>query len=543
MTRFLTIWELLEHAAAQDLPLQIHGEPQAGWPRIRRLAEAVAAQLMDGGCLPGDRVIVSAHTSETFLVGFFGAIGAGALAVPTAPDVGRRTLVQIPERLDQLDKHLQPWGWFGFANPPDDGRRWLAQPEETDAVVTLRTSGPDETAFLQLTSGTTTGSRATLVGHRQAIANMETAARGISLTAADHVATWLPLYHDYGLIGGVLMSMRHSARLLLHSPAAVMADPTAWLADLAADRTSVVHSASFLLGHLLRRVDRTRLAELDLSPIRMFIHGGERLDAASFRQVQALLTEACSLPAHSIVGGYGLAEAAFCVSTGLAGQPRPIDVVAADPFEAEGLARPDPDGTYRFVSVGPVLDAIAVRIMHGDGRILPERSMGEIQLHGDSITAGYWQDDESTTAAFQDGWLKTGDLGYLADGHLYVTGRIKEIIIQAGRNYVPQDIEAVIEAVPGVRRGGSVALGVYDHELTTETLIVLAEVGGDDRSPEIAAHIQKAVLSQFGISARRIILLKPGAIPKTTSGKRQRTLCRQWVLHDRLPGHLLAEPG
>jgi acyl-CoA synthetase (AMP-forming)/AMP-acid ligase II len=540
VTTFVTLWDLLTHAADQDLPLRIHGEPAANWPEIRRRAMALAAHLIDGGCAAGDRIILNAHTGSAFLIGFFGSIGAGALPVPTAPEVGRRSLVQVPERLDRLDQHLQPWGWFGFPSPPDDGRRWLAVPDPTDGPVTLRTGDAGDTAYLQLTSGTTTGSRATMVSHRQALANMATAARGIALTAADRVETWLPLYHDYGLVGGVLMTMYHSASLLLHPPAAVVIDPTAWLADIAAERISVIHSASFLLGHLLRRVNPAKLAEIDLQHLRMFIHGGERLDATSFRQVQALLTETSGLPAHSVVGGYGLAEATFCVSTGRPDQPRTIDVVAADPFETAGQATPDPLGSYRFVSVGPPLDAIEARIVRLDGAMATERQVGEIQLRGDSITAGYWRDEAGTAGTFQDGWLKTGDLGYLADGELYVTGRIKEIIIQAGRNYLPQDIEEVVEAIAGVRKGGSVALGVYDHEVTTETLVLLAEVADDAAGPELEARIQQAVMTQFGISARRIVLLKPGTIPKTTSGKRQRTLCRQWVLNDRLPEGLLA---
>jgi acyl-CoA synthetase (AMP-forming)/AMP-acid ligase II len=535
MASFRTLWDLLDHAANLDLPLRIQGEPEASWQTIRRGAMAVAASLIQGDCPEGARVILNAHTSSTFLTGFFGCIGAGVLAVPVAPEVGRRRLVDVPERLNGLQAHVQPWGWFGFADPPADGRRWLAIPALADAPVALRVGAPDDTAYLQLTSGTTTGSRATLVGHRQALADMAASIRACEFCADDRVATWLPLYHDYGLIGGVMMTMYHGSSLLLHPPARVVADPAGWLADLAQERISVVHSASFLLGHLLRRVTPAQLAGIDLRPLRMFIHGGERLEATSFRQVQALLSEHSGLPAHSVVGGYGLAEAGFCVSTGRAGQPRPIDTVAADPFETQGLAQSDPGGTYRFVSVGPPLDAFAARIVRSDGALAPERQVGEIQLRGEAVTAGYWQDPDGTTDLFQDGWLKTGDLGYQADGHLYVTGRIKEIIIQAGRNYLPQDIEEVVEAVPGVRRGGSVALGVYDPELTTEALVVLAEVQDEAPVQELQGRIQQAVLGQFGLTAWQILLIKPGAIPKTTSGKRQRTLCRQWVVNDRLP--------
>jgi acyl-CoA synthetase (AMP-forming)/AMP-acid ligase II len=532
---FRTLGDLLDHAADLDLPLHIQGEPEVSWQTIRQGAWAVAAHLIEAGCPEGARVILSAQTSSAFLSGFFGCIAAGVLPVPVAPEVGRRRLIDIPERLDGLQAHLQPWGWFGFAAPPADGRRWLPVPAGLDAPAALRGGAPDGIAYLQLTSGTTTGSRATMVGHRQALANMATTARAIALTPDDRLATWLPLYHDYGLVGGVLTTIYCGTPLMLHPPALVVADPAGWLEDIARERITLIHSGSFLLGHLLRRVPASRLEGLDLSHLRMFVHGGERLDATAFRKVQALLSEYCGLPPNSVVGGYGLAETTFCVSTGRPGQPRPIDVIAAEPFETEGRVVPDPSGTYRFVSVGPVLDAIEVRIIGPQGQAVPERQVGEIELRGESITAGYWQDPEGTAAIFDDGWLKTGDLGYLADGHLYVTGRIKEIIIQAGRNYLPQDIEAVVEDVPGVRKGATVALGVYDPDLMTESLVLLVEVDAQHVPADLTAHIHAAVQGQFGLIPRRIILLQAGSIPKTTSGKRQRTLCRQWVINDRLP--------
>lgn len=534
MAGFTTLWDLLDHAADQDLPLTIAGAAPCRWSDIREAARGLAGHLVDSGCPAGGRVIVAAQTSAAFFIGFFGSIAAGALPVPCAPTVGRRPLTAIPDRMAGLDRHLEPWGWFGFEAPPDDGRRWLDLTHAQATPGNLRLSRTEDTAYLQLTSGTTTGSRATLVGHGQALANMATTARGIALTAADHVATWLPLYHDYGLVGGVFTTLFSGAAVTLHPPASVVADPGSWLEDVARGGVTLIHSGSFLLGYLLRRVPPERLATIDLSRLRLFVHGGERLDAGAFRQVQDLLSRLCGLPEHSVVGGYGLAEATFCASTGRPGQPRPIDVIAAEPFETAGQAVPDADGPYRFVSVGPVLDAIAVRIVAGD-RVVPERVVGEIQLRGDSITAGYWQDPEATAALFQDGWLRTGDLGYLADGHLYVTGRIKEIIIQAGRNYMPQDIEDVVEAVPGVRKAGSVALGVYDPDLLTESLALLVEVDEAAVSTRLQAQIHAAVQDQFGLTARRILLLRPGSIPKTTSGKRQRTLCRQWVQDDRLP--------
>jgi acyl-CoA synthetase (AMP-forming)/AMP-acid ligase II len=539
LASFQTLWDLLDHAADRQIPLRIHGEPDASWEGIRRKARGLASQLIAAGCPVGARIIVSAQTRSDFFIGFFGSIAAGALAVPCAPDIGRRPLTQIPERLDRLDEHLSPWGWFGFAESPDDARRWLTMPTPIQEPIAMRLGRPEETAYLQLTSGTTTGSRATMVSHRQALANMATTARGIAITPDDRVATWLPLYHDYGLVGGVLTTIHSGTPVMLHPPAQVVADPAGWLEDVARERITLIHSGSFMLGYLLRRVDPARLERLDLSHLRMFVHGGERLDAAAFRQVQAILSEKAGLPPNSVVGGYGLAESTFCASTGRPGQPRPIDVVAADPFETEGRVVPDPHGTYRFVSVGPVLDAIEARIVGSDGHVVSERRIGEIQLRGESITAGYWQDPEGTAALFQDGWLKTGDLGYLADDHLYVTGRIKEIIIQAGRNYLPQDIEEVVEAVPGVRKAGSVALGVYDHDLMTESLVLLVEVDAQNLPTDISARIHAAVLGQFGLTARRIILLQAGSIPKTTSGKRQRTLCRQWVLNDRIPPSLI----
>jgi acyl-CoA synthetase (AMP-forming)/AMP-acid ligase II len=397
---------------------------------------------------------------------------------------------------------------------------------------------PDDLALVQFSSGSTGDPRGVMLSHRNLLANVAAVLAVLQPDETDVNCSWLPLYHDMGLIGGLFMPLHCGRPVVLLSPQGFLLDPKRWLWAIHHHRATISTAPNFAYQLIAGRVDERELAGLDLSCWRLALCGAEPV------MPETLAAFARKLAPHGfreegLLPVYGLAEVALGALFPVPGQPFRRDGVDPAALEAHGRAEP---GGRVLSSVGRPLPGFDVRIADGEGRPLPERHVGEIQLQGPSVMLGYLDDPAATARVLVDGWLRTGDLGYMAEGELFVVGRSKDLILKGGRNYAPQDLEKAAERVEGIRRGCVAAFGVPDPTTGTEAVVVVAET----REPAsahaaLAGAIKDMVHAAVGLRPDHVTLLPPGAVPKTSSGKLQRSRARErW-----LAGNLAApqEPG
>jgi fatty-acyl-CoA synthase len=343
------------------------------------------------------------------------------------------------------------------------------------------------------------------------------------------MVSWLPLYHDMGLIGLLTTPMSIGAEVVLGSPHEFISRPSNWPAWLSEFRGTVTGGPNF--GFVLAARAMGRMDGLDLSSVRAEVNGAEPIDLDSMERYNRA-GRPFGLSPGAMMPVFGLAEATLAVSFPAPGRGPVADVVDGGALEREGTAAPvapDAPGARRLPLLGRPLPHVSVRVTDpGTGDQRPERMVGEIEIAGPSVTPGYYRQPEATAAAMHDGWLRTGDLGYLAGGELVVTGRLKDLIIVGGRNVYPQDVEWAVAQVDGVRAGNVVAFGITDGR-GHERIVVMAEARATDR-PALRRAVADRVQSAVGLPPADVVLLEPGELPKTSSGKLQRRLSRSRYL-------------
>jgi acyl-CoA synthetase (AMP-forming)/AMP-acid ligase II len=350
------------------------------------------------------------------------------------------------------------------------------------------------------------------------------------------VVSWLPLYHDMGLIGGLLAPIAHGAACWLLSPLEFMLRPASWMLAVSEARGTLTVAPNFAYGLVARKVTDDDLKGLDLSTLRAAINGAEPVDPRIADEFCKRLLP-CGFKRTSYFPVYGLAESTLSVAFPPLGRGLKIDNVLREKL-AEGHAVPAPPGpgTLPLVSVGTAIDGHEITIVGPDHVALPERRLGQIWVRGPSVSPWYFEQHQPVPERRTS--LRTGDVGYLADGELYVVDRLKDLVIVAGRSYSPSDIERVAEAVDGVRSGRSVAFGIPDHELGTESLVVVAEV--QPRTPgelqNLVDQVRTEVTEQIGLTPVDVRLLKPGSLSRTSSGKLMRRDARDRYLSGELAG-------
>ena len=388
---------------------------------------------------------------------------------------------------------------------------------------------PGDSAFVQFTSGTTRLPRGVAVSHGALAANIRATLVAMPLTEADVSVSWLPPYHDMGLVGHVFTPVACGAYQVLMPATHFLVRPLRWLkllTELGATQTTAPNSGYSMCVH---RVPREARAGLDLSTIRWALSGAEMVldeTVTAFCEAYAPL----GFAPQALVPVYGLAEATLCATFGPPGGPR-FDWVNRHRLASSDEAVPERAGAadaQAFACVGRPLDGHELRLVDGRGEPCRERQVGEIWLRGPSLMSGYFNNPFGTREVVRDGWLRTGDLGYLAGGLLHVTGRQKELVIKAGRNYVPTDIEAACLAEPALRRGRVVAFGLPNRITGTEDLVIVAEAREQSaaRQAELVQRITAAVADRAGVRPDRVDVVGPGVLPKTTSGKLQRNRVR-----------------
>jgi acyl-CoA synthetase (AMP-forming)/AMP-acid ligase II len=388
---------------------------------------------------------------------------------------------------------------------------------EPPPIVAAR---PDGIAMIQYTSGSTGTSKGVLLTHRAMLENMRSTREGLGLYADAVSVNWAPLYHDMGLIDTYLRPLLSGSPTVLIPTADFLREPTLWLWAVHRFRATVSWAPNFAYALCAKRVPDEELEGLDLSSWRVAVNASEPCLADTIESFADRFAR-YGYRAEAMTPAWGVAEAVCIATAGPVGEPPPIETIDRQALATENVARPTSGPGLRSVSVGRCLSRCEVEIRDGDGRVLPERGVGKIWLRTRSLFEGYVRDPELTARVLVDGWVDTGDRGYVVDGHLFFVSREKDLIVIGGEKYAPHDVEGAINQVLGVREGCAVAFGVLNEERGTEEVGAVVETK-ETAGPELAAlrdAIRREVTRVTGLALRWVILAPPGSIQKTTSGK------------------------
>ncbi|OIJ96843.1 fatty acyl-AMP ligase [Streptomyces monashensis] len=544
------------------------GTEHLGYAELDRRAKEIAAWLQEHG-LSGRQVLLLHPSDLSFVTAFVGCLYAGAVAVPAPPPAGRERHF---ERLARIAADARVAAvlttaahapaieaWFATAGPaPLPCLATDAGPVGDAGHWREPAARPDDLAFLQYTSGSTSAPKGVMVSQRNLMANEAAIARATGASPRSVFGSWLPLYHDMGLIGHVLQPLWQGARAALMDPATFLRRPGAWLEMIGDHGVTVGGGPNFAYDMCVRRVKDADLARLDLSGWEAACNGAEPVRADTVEAFTRRFAPAGFRP-EAFFPCYGMAETTLLVSGTPRGTRPFVRTVDAGALERGELTAADGDLPARtLVGSGVVhTEDFEVRVVDPDSALpLAAGRVGEIWVRGASVADGYWARPEATAETFgarlageppaQAGnWLRTGDLGALADGQLYVTGRLKEMILVNGRNIYPHDVEAAARAADR-SLGTGAAFAVQAGDGGRERLVVVLETAGPEEADplEVVERVQAAVAAEFAVPAGTVLLVAPGTVRRTTSGKIRRTLMRRLFLAgDLSPGYAVLEPA
>ena len=512
---------------------------------LRLLARKRAAHFVSLGLKKGDRVAIVLPEGEHFIPAFLGALWVGLIPVPLYPPLSLGKLDAFMDALVTILNVARPRTlvtservakvlWSAVGRIPSIERVVTSEAlaaEPSGEQPPAADLAPDEVAFLQFTSGSTALPKGVMVTHGSLAANAKAMiVDGVKAGPGDTAVSWLPLYHDMGLIGCVIAPICYGIPVAYIPTLMFIKNATVWLETIHKHHATMTFAPNFAYALVTKRARADQLARWDLSQMRVFGCGAEPINPDTIRAFVKKF-EACGLKPQAILPAYGMAEATLAISFTDLNDPLRTDRIDAERYHADHKAAPAPGGALEIVSCGRWFPDHEVSIQDDDGRILPDRHVGEICIRGPSIAAGYWENAEATRETFRGGWLHSGDLGYIADGEVYVSGRIKDILIVNGRNYYPQRLEWVIDEMPGVRKGSAV---VFTRPgAASEEIVVAAETRTQDLDG-LRAQITSKVSEEFGLSVSDVALVPPGALPKTSSGKLQRRKTRDQYLRGTL---------
>ena len=522
------------------------GEPERiTFAALVERAEHIAAGLANRGLEPGQSAALMLPTGLDYLATFLAVQMAGAIPVPIYP----------PARLSQLEDHVRRHARIlanartrtlvTFAPALGVSKLLTAQVPGLDSVVDVagldrdgrlrERPGLDEssTAFLQYTSGSTGSPKGVVLSHGDLIASLKAMAAALGATPRDVFVSWLPLYHDMGLIGAWMGSLYYGFPLVLMSPLDFLARPARWLEAIHRHRGTLSGGPNFAYELCVRRIGPDEAQGLDLSSWRLAFNGAEPVNPDTMDRFTAKFAPH-GFPDNAMTPVYGLAEATLGVAFTPVGRGPRIETVDADAMARRARAIPLPAGApaervSRFVSCGPPIPGFEVRIVDDRGTELEERAEGAVEFRGPSTTSGYFRNPAASRALFDGEWLRSGDRGYVAGGELYVTGRDKDLIVRAGRNLYPYDLEAAVGGIDGVRKGCVAVFAASDPTAGTERLVVVAETREEDaeRKREIVEAITRAAAALIGAGPDEVVLAPPHSVLKTSSGKIRRVAVRE----------------
>ena len=538
-------WHVARHAERVHITLYGEGERthDISYGALQAQAHALAAGLQQQGLEAGDKVAVMLPTGLEFFAAFYGALYAGCVPVPLYPPARPSQIEEHMRRSAGIIANSQAAVLVTVAPAKTLGQLLRAQCASLRKVLTVAdlsaaraapyfaTPGPTDVAFLQYTSGSTGDPKGVVLTHANLLANLRAMERAAGVTAADTFVSWLPLYHDMGLIGACMGSLLVGFPLVLMSPLAFLAHPAFWLRTIHRHRSTISAAPNFAYEICANKLDERDLAGLDLSSWRLAYNGAEPVSPDTIAKFAQRLAPYGFNPA-AMTPVYGLAESAVGLAFPPPGRGPLLERVERAALARLGLARPAPESdasALRLVSSGLPLPGHQIRITDAGGRELPERTQGRVQFCGPSATAGYFRNPEATARLFDGPWLNTGDMGYIAAGELYLTGREKDLIIRAGHHLFPQELEEAVSRIPGVRKGGVAVFAASDARSGTERLVVLAETREDQAAERnrMLAEINNLAVDLLGVPVDDIVLAPPRTVLKTSSGKLRRAACRQ----------------
>jgi 1-acyl-sn-glycerol-3-phosphate acyltransferase len=511
-------------------------------------AGAVAGGLRAAGVAPGDAVALMLRTEPGFFDAFFGVLRAGAVPVPIYPPTRPSQLEEYATRQVKILDNAQARLLVTF--PEVEGVAGLLRPRlrSLAGVTTLErlrpapppagpAPGSEARALIQYTSGSTGDPKGVQLTHANLLANIRALGQALDVRPDDVCVSWLPLYHDMGLIGLWLGALYHGVPAVILPPLSFLARPARWLRAISAHRATISAAPNFAFDLCVKRVSDAEIEGVDLGRWRLAMNGSEAVSPETMERFTRRFASH-GFRAEAMCPVYGLAEASVGLTLTPPGRGPRVDRVRRQTFERTRRAEPAlaAETVLTFVSCGVPLPGHEVRIVDAGGRPLPDRLEGGVEFRGPSVTSGYFRNPAATAAARHDGWMDSGDLGYRVGGELYVTGRRKDVIIKAGRNLYPQEVEELVGDVPGIRKGCVAAFGVGDPAIGTERLVVIAETRV--REPEARARLEAAVrervVAALGLPADTVLLAAPGSVLKTSSGKIRRSATREAWRHGRL---------
>jgi fatty-acyl-CoA synthase len=547
---FSTLGEALDYAATGRRGLNFHdarGKLVRAYPfaELREDALASAYRLIAAGVRPKDRIAVVAETGPEFAALFFGAVYAGAWPVPLPLPTsfgGRDSYIdQLKIQLDSADPtHLfYPEELAGMAAAAAQaagvkGESWNSFAQGDGAAAQLPEAGADDVAYLQYSSGSTRFPHGVAVTHRGLLNNLAAHSHGMQVIETDRCISWLPWYHDMGLVGCLLSSMANQISTDYLKTEDFARRPLAWL-DLITRNEGTTGSYSPTFGYDIcaRRVSsQTNVAErFDLSRWRIAGNGADMI-RPDVMQAFTDAFAAAGFDPRSFLPSYGLAEATLAVTIMPPGEGIVVELVEETLLAGGGERGRDRPQRYRsIVNCGKPARDMELAIRSEDGRLLGEREIGKVHCRGPSVMKGYFRDDEATAACLDpDGWLDTGDMGYMSDGYLYIVGRAKDMIIINGRNHWPQDIEWAVEQLPGFKAGDIAAFSITTPggEETPAVLVQCRTSDAEERA-RLREAIRERVRAITGINCV-IELVPPRTLPRTSSGKLSRAKARSLYL-------------
>jgi acyl-CoA synthetase (AMP-forming)/AMP-acid ligase II len=517
----------------------VDGADRVNVTAARFVAEAAAraAALRAAGVGADDVVVLALDHSAELLWWIFGAFHRGAAVTvfpypsPLTPseryvqrlarlaaDAGARAVIADPSTAARLGAASPS----GFAIVRGDAP---CEPSE-DAPEPYRA---DALAVIQYTSGTTGLSKGVRLTHRAVLESVRITSLGLNLTREDVVVNWLPLYHDFGLVAGFLMPLTMGTRLVLMSPFQFARNPKSYLQVVHEQKGTVSFLPNFALNHSVRNVRPSDIAGVDLTSLRTVVAGAEptrhESQEAFVRKFQPF-----GFDENALCVGYGMAENTLTATLTVSGVRPPVDWVSGPLLRERGLATEcAAGGAVPVVSCGLPLSGVEIRVVGDDGTPLPDRAVGAIRLRSGSLFEGYHKRPDLTSSTLRDGWLETGDLGYFADGQLYVVGRSKDVIIVDGKNVYPQDVEALAAGAQGLYEGHAVAFGVTSERAGSERIVLVCEarptLAVEDRHA-LEQTLRQRALDELGVPLGAVVFARKGWIVKTHNGKLSRSANR-----------------
>ncbi len=505
-------------------------------------AQEAAAGLLEREVQPGQSVAIMLPTSPEYFCCFLGVLLAGGVPVPIYP----------PARPAQIEDHLRRHAGIlsnaratmliTVSEAKPVARLLRAQVESLRMIVTMaelsgvgRAPGiplkPENIALIQYTSGSTGNPKGVVLTHANLLANIRAMGQAVQASSTDVFVSWLPLYHDMGLIGAWLGSLYHAFPLVVMSPLSFLARPERWLWAIHKHRGTLSASPNFGFELCLRKIPDAALEGLDLSSWRMAFNGAEPVSPETIAHFAQRFGR-YGLHPQAIAPVYGLAECAVGLAFPPPGREPLIDCIRRDSFMRTGHAEPagsDEADVLRIPACGHPLPGHEIRIVDATGHELGERMEGHLEFKGPSATSGYFRNPEQTRLLFHGEWLDSGDFAYLAEGDIYLTGRSKDIIIRAGRNIYPYELEQAVGNIPGIRKGCVAVFGSPDPAAGTERLVVLAETRetAPAQLEPLRERINALTLDILGTPADNIVLAPVHTVLKTSSGKIRRAACRE----------------